>query len=333
MLRQIAESPARHVSRMSAKAKRSSPKTCVNVDFTTRREEGKKKGRSKFAVNDDVCTKSPRIFTPAMNRKRPRPSPRSDGKSPFNPFKAFRHPCLPPPAPGAPGSTRPRAYEGGNAGGSSGGVSDEGDGIGALEGLDDDDDFVSPVKRMPREMRGASRSSLGEGRCVSSPVLLVDSSSGEEEADAEDGSSGGANPSGPSPTQRSESIHFRLPRGASGGHEIEGAVDRASSRNDTSVRVGRSTEEDQNSQIAEDKDTLHARKLSFLVSVNTGRVHVYRDSDVEDHGDEVSGNSDDEDRLPQHCRYVPVERSSVTARQARTRRRSRLLLIVVGALL
>ncbi|CAM9093811.1 unnamed protein product, partial [Hapterophycus canaliculatus] len=94
-----------------------------------------------------------------------------------------------------------------------------------------------------------------------------------------------------------------LPSGylSSGGGGYGDPTDAEQGKGDEEGRVGGEGEERRQGQEDEEKQQLLASKLYFLVSANTGRVHVYK-KEEDGQADCLSDSSDDdEDEKLQHC--------------------------------
>lgn len=189
------------------------------------------------------------------------------------------------------------------------------------EDSDDDIDFTA-IRKSGGRVRGPTERSKQGGGGVSSPYTLVDLSNIEDDEPSAVGAKKGREPAeqsfldgfsmtpseaplsrescGGGDTLRGDdkpsSPPFSLSwgRDQSGKSETEGE-ERGEKEDEEEGRVDKQDEEG--------GDILLASKLSFLVSVNTGRVHVYQEQDDDRDGFGVD-DSFEEDRRPLHCRLV-----------------------------
>ena len=206
------------------------------------------------------------LWTP-VSRKRPRPSPNSDdatGRS-RNPFRPFRHPAFSP-SPILPRDKQDRQHD--------------------EKTREDEMDLTGTLGTLGTPRRGIEggpctpkASQNGDGSAFS-PLLLVDAASASEQGSDVDLTPGGG----------AGEVHVdQVTAGASLSEEgrDEGDVKFCLDSSKSRVRSERHEME-------------KAKKLLFLVSPNTGRVHVFEDCTGDD------GESEDDDldegEKPRHCR-------------------------------
>lgn len=268
----------------------------------------RQEGQAGVGNAADKATVSKGKMSTSCGRKRPRswPSSRDAVKDSRNPFSGYKLLSTTPPRPGSP---KARAHGKRGMAEMCGGVSHEGSGLCILESVGRDDDFA--VAHKPRSARGNTDASpVGDGS-VSSPVLLGLSSAEEEEDDAlVDGAGGagaGANETGV--VEGAEPSASRVCGGELGG-DGRGDVDSLSAPcAGEHVSSGSDALAEQEEEEAEvEEEVRNARRLLFLVSRNTGRVHVYEEhrQGAGDDTDAVDENVDDEDTRPRHCRLSLV---------------------------
>lgn len=288
---------------------------CKATGLESQRRKGAARTANKGApLKDSGVAEKAALATP-IRRKRPRPSPGSGSakRGSPNPFSCFRRPSLsplilPPPSPSR--ATVGRTLQGvaESAGLStserlsvSGKASGEGHNIDLAEDADDDDDVA--ITPTCRRVRGAPDSSQGGDGSVSSPVLLGLSSEDEHESGVDQAAD---------TTFTQEVSHREVlggvvedtqPRGTplsqeASGEDEEDRNNRGSQKEygDAHGRQGGGEDVDTDQQLAS--------TLLFLVSPNTGRVHVYRGEEVEIDGDDFEESLDIEERRPRHCRLV-----------------------------
>lgn len=229
-----------------------------------------------------------------VSHKRPRSSPESSDAATGsrNPFATYGHFSRPPPP-------SPSSRLGVNVGLPASGVDLSQDG-----GEDTACAAVTPA--FSRTARGTPEtSSRGRDGSVSSPALLVDLSQADEEGeDAEKlenvhGESEELRDSPPRP----EALTGTATRGGDDSPSLMLSSTRRSSvdgiaDSEHAKSVAKGGREDQ-----EAEEQLLASKLFFVVSCNTGRVHVYKKEEQEDDSSGFDyGFDDEEETKPRHCR-------------------------------
>ena len=190
------------------------------------------------------------------------------------------------------------------------------------EDSDDDIDFTSIRKSGGRVRGSPERPKQGDG-AASSPYTLVDLSSIEND----EPSGVGAEEGGGLVEQCLLDSFSMTPSEAplsrescAGGDTLEGADKPLSppfspswgrgqsSKNETEGEERGEKEDEEGGGVDKQDekagDILLASKLSFLVSVNTGRVHVYQEQDNDGEAFGVNVSFEEEDRRPLHCRLV-----------------------------
>lgn len=245
--------------------------------------------------------------SPAVCRKRPRSSPRSGDASTDsgNPFKTYGHYSRPPP----PSPSSRLGVDVGSPTPASGVHLSQGAG----------EDVASMIASTPATNRSTARgtpetpSQGGDGN-VASPVLLVDLSQ-EDEGSGE----GAGKPENVSrlteelhgSQSRPEALAGAAAREDDDAPSITWSADcRSSGDNVFDLEHGKSVTEGGQQMDREAEEQLLASKLFFLVSSNTGRVHVYKKEEEREEGG-GSGLSDDgfddeEETKPQHARLVSL---------------------------
>lgn len=192
-------------------------------------------------------------------------------------------------------------------------------GGGIVEEGDDYDDFVlsgavEAAAAAGRVRRGTPQASQEGDRRGSPSAPLVDLSELDGDDDDGDEEEMPSARGGSAATRLEEKTEPRRKfcpsqeslggRGARGGVDV--ASPASSSRRDKAVdeigKVGETA-----GRVREEEEEEAARTLLFLVSANTGRVHVYRQARGGGDADGLDDDSFDEDeRRPQHCRWVGV---------------------------
>lgn len=251
-------------------------------------------------------------------RKRPRSSPGSARatKDRLNPFTAYRLPSPPP---------RSSSQSHGNSVSERCVKSSRRESVFDLQedSNDDDDIDFSATRKSGDTARGPIKTPKPGDGGVSSPYTLVDLSGIEYD----DESSGVSTEEGGELAEQGLLEEFStapseapLSQALSGGGDTLRGDDKTMSPpfspgcdRDQSSKSGVEEEEqgekegeegrEINKQDEEGKEILLASKLSFLVSGNTGRVHVYQEQDDDD-GDGLDDSFEEEYRMPLHCRLV-----------------------------
>lgn len=177
------------------------------------------------------------------------------------------------------------------------------EGIGDASESDGDEDFAKTAASGRRRRRSSKPLFRGGGGCVPSPATVVDLSS----TDAEE--------------PLSESQRTVAEEGLDDIVFLGIQADNAFAQKLTQVEYARGPTERGDGGMSSDNDTRQGRtkeeemanKLLFLVSCNTGRVHVYVEPDGEGivdfsttSDDGIGGYDEDEERQPRHCRLAAM---------------------------
>ena len=320
LLRAIADSPATHPNGEPGKKPRVHNKVSVLkckaescADPTRGRRE---KDAKAAAVAKPARKEEQRVGQTPGTRKRPRPSPGSADatKGRRNPVIAYR---LPSPSPRSSRASRNGTNERCAKSSRRESVFD------TPEYNDEDIDFTALRKSGGRVRGSPKMPKQGDGG-VSSPYTLVDLSGIEDGESTGVGTEEGGEPAKQGllesfsmvPSEASLSQSCGQSRG--GGDTFRGddktlspsfspGCDRGhlSERGDEEEEQGENEDAEGreiDSQNQEGTEILLANKLSFLVSSNTGRVHVYQEQDND--GDCLDDFFEEEDRRPLHCRLV-----------------------------
>lgn len=320
LLRAIADSPAPphpkvEPGKPSAHRKKSVAKGKTEFCGAPMRDRGEE--GAKTAAGAKVARKEKqRVSQNRATRKRPRSSPGSanDAKGRKNPFTAYRLPSPP------PSQSSSKSHDGADQQGAKG--SRRWSAFDVPEDSDNDIDFTA-IRKSGGRVRGPPETPKEGDGVVSSPYALVDLSGIED-----DEPSGVAAEEGGKPVEQGLLETFsRAPSEAplsqepfGGGDTLGGdaktpspsfspGCDRDQSRKNRTEEEEHGEKEDEEEREIEKQDEkgryiLLASKLSFLVSGNTGRVHVYQEQDHGGDGFGLDGSFEQEDRRPLHCRLV-----------------------------
>ncbi|CAM9157600.1 unnamed protein product, partial [Laminaria digitata] len=320
LLRAIADSPATHPNgepgtasvHSKVSVKKCKAESCGKSTRGNREESEKAAAATKAARNGE----QQRVGQTPGTRKRPRSSPGSAGATEdrLNPFTAYRLPSPPP---------RSSSQSHGNSVSERCVKSSRRESVFDLQedSNDDDDIDFSATRKSGGTARGPIKTPKPGDGGVSSPYTLVDLSGIEYD----DESSGVSTEEGGDLAEQGLLEEFStapseapLSQASSGGGDTLRGDDRTMSPpfssgcdRDQSSKSGVEQEEqgekegeegkEIDKQDEEGKEILLASKLSFLVSGNTGRVHVYQEQDDDD-GDGLDDSFEEEYRMPLHCR-------------------------------